>query len=264
MNQKLQVMYADSLVIQPGRMSVRFLDRLLGSLRFDGIATDGDGTLYESTDAISETFKEGLKHLKGGVPVHPDDWHRDYAPLIPQGWAWGKTWEQKLQILGSQRVVMKDASVSEVADFAARIGSDLVEKNKVHITPIRPVCSMLKRLHEDGEKITLVTGTPEAMAQAFVRKVDLHEVIQEIRGPEKYTHGKPHPEPFSTASPNSLALEDSLNGIASAISAGIGTVIGCLSHETSRTRLKEVLASLQLERPCRLVIISHWGAIREV
>jgi beta-phosphoglucomutase-like phosphatase (HAD superfamily) len=244
-------------------MSVRFLDRLVASIRFDGIATDGDGTLYESSDAIAETFKEGLKHLKGGIPVHHDDWQRNFAPLIPQGWAWGKTWEQKLLILGSERVVMKDASVSEIADFAARIGSNLVETDKVRITPIAPVCNMLKRLHEDGEKITLVTGTPESMAQAFVRKSDLHEVIREIRGPEKYTHGKPHPEPFSTTSHHSLALEDSVNGIISAVSAGIGTVIGCLSHETSRTSFKAALANLELERSCRLVIIASWTAIRE-
>jgi beta-phosphoglucomutase-like phosphatase (HAD superfamily) len=262
MHNHISVTYADELVIQPGRMWVRFMDRMICSLRFDGIATDGDGTLYESNEAISETFKEGLRHLKGGIKVSDEEWRQRYAPLIPQGWAWGKTWEEKLRILGSQRVVMRESTVAEIAAFAAEIGSQLVESNKVRVTPIEPVCRMLRRLHAGGEKITLVTGTPTAMAQAFVKRADLHDTIREIRGPEAYLNGKPHPEPFVPFAPHALALEDSVNGIASAVSAGIGTVIGCLHGESSRTKFKTALAELELERPCRLIIISRWDAIR--
>ncbi len=263
MNNCVTVTYADHLAIQPGRMRVYFMGRMVSSVRFDGVATDGDGTLYESNEAISETFKEGLKHLKGGTPLSSEEWRKHYAPLIPQGWAWGRTWEEKLKILGSQRVEMKDASASEIAAFAAEIGAGLVESDSVQITPIEPVCKMLKRLHRGGEKITLVTGTPEMMAQAFVKKADLDKVIGEIRGPEKYSNGKPHPEPFAPYAPHSLALEDSLNGITSAVSAGIGTVIGCLSSDTSRTNFRAALANLEVTQPCRIVIISQWEAIQE-
>jgi beta-phosphoglucomutase-like phosphatase (HAD superfamily) len=100
------------------------------------------------------------------------------------------------------------------------------------------------------------------MAQAFVKRADLHDTIREIRGPEAYLNGKPHPEPFVPFAPHALALEDSVNGIASAVSAGIGTVIGCLHGESSRTKFKTALAELELERPCRLIIISRWDAIR--
>jgi beta-phosphoglucomutase-like phosphatase (HAD superfamily) len=231
------------------------------SIRYHRIATDGDGTLYDSAEAISETFKEGLKALQGDEPVSADDWEQHYAPLIPQGWAWGQTWAAKIRIMGPKRVRMKEASADEIATFGAALGSELVGTGKLRIRPIDPVCQVMKRMSVNGIDVHLVTGTPEAMARAFVKQVDLQDTIKEIRGPERYTHGKPHPEPFLPFRGESLALEDTPNGVASACAAGIKTVIGCLRTDEARATAFKQLWALTLWNPCNVIVIVDWNQL---
>lgn len=255
---KLNLIESDEVIVKPGCLIAKLRGYVHHSIRYTKIASDGDGTLYDSAEAISETFKEGLRALQGDEPVSAHEWEQLYAPLIPQGWAWGRTWEAKINIMGPKRVRMKEASVHEIATFAAEIGSELVGSGKIRISSIQPVCRAIRKMSAEGVDVHLVTGTPEAMARAFVKQVNLQDTIKEIRGPERYTYGKPHPEPFLPFQGDSLALEDTPNGIASACAAGIKTVIGCLRSEKARKEALERLPALSLQDPCYVIVITDW------
>ena len=98
--------------------------------------------------------------------------------------------------------------------------------------------SFLRYLHHKGIRLALVTGTSRHEAERILPKslISLFEVT--ITGDE-VRHGKPHPEPFSTAlrrlrikAGDALVIENAPFGITSAKRTGIF----CVALETSLPR----------------------------
>ncbi len=261
----LTIYDADHVIFHGGELKATLHGQQVCSARFKRIATDGDGTLYESYDAIVKAFQHGLAHLRGNMPVPERQWREDYAPLIPQGWAWGMTWAEMLRILGPDHTHMTEASDEEIASYMADLGARLVESGESIVTSIEPVANVLRFEHEHGILIEEVTGTPEAMAKAMIRRVKLEQVVSHVRGPESYREGKPHGEPYQPYENGNqvLALEDSPNGIISAVKAEVETIIGCLGTDRRRHEFMEFRNSSHVvERPVTLILINSWEALR--
>ena len=91
---------------------------------------------------------------------------------------------------------------------------------------------MLEYLKGNGYKIALATATPYERASKHLKKLSLFEYFDEIVCAAMVEHGKPAPDIYIEAAKRlglktaeCLALEDSLNGMKSASSAGCVTVM---------------------------------------
>lgn len=91
---------------------------------------------------------------------------------------------------------------------------------------------MLEYLRANGYKIALATATAYERTQSYLKKLGLFEYFDEIVCAAMVEHGKPAPDIYIEAAKRlgletkeCLALEDSLNGMKSANSAGCVTVM---------------------------------------
>jgi HAD superfamily hydrolase (TIGR01509 family) len=90
---------------------------------------------------------------------------------------------------------------------------------------------LLLFLQREGVKKVVVTSTRLVNAKILLTKVDILSFFDTIIGGDQVANGKPHPEIYLTAcrelgeEPSScLALEDSDNGVLSALSAGLQVI----------------------------------------
>lgn len=92
--------------------------------------------------------------------------------------------------------------------------------------------NILEHLKSKGIKIALATSTSSQTAMWLIEDADLKKYFDKFVCGNMVTHGKPHPEIFLTAAKelqldpqDCIALEDSLNGIKSAYSAGMKPIM---------------------------------------
>jgi HAD superfamily hydrolase (TIGR01509 family) len=91
--------------------------------------------------------------------------------------------------------------------------------------------SLLLFLEKEAMKKVVVTSTRQKNAQNILAKAHILHYFDEIIGGDDVSNGKPHPEIYFTACQklgeepvNCLALEDSDNGVLSALNAGLWVI----------------------------------------
>jgi HAD superfamily hydrolase (TIGR01509 family) len=105
---------------------------------------------------------------------------------------------------------------------------------------VRPgVTDLLQALHEDGFVLALVTSSVFADAVTLLARVGLRELFEVVISGDRVRAGKPAPEPYLAAcretsmpAERCVALEDSRNGVLSAVKAGLA----CVAVPNSFTR----------------------------
>ncbi len=96
--------------------------------------------------------------------------------------------------------------------------------------PYPGVVEFLMRIRKEGIKSALVTSAKRSFVDPFLKRHHLEQYFSHIVTADGVSHGKPNPEIYLKAlqvlgiqPSEALAIEDSLNGVLSATSAGIYT-----------------------------------------
>ena len=110
----------------------------------------------------------------------------------------------------------------------------------------------IELIKSQDKKITLATSSSERLVSCVLNTLSLKDYFSHVQSAEKLAYGKPHPEVFllcahaSNHHPsNCVAIEDSLNGIISAKSAGMKVI--AVPEEKNWNNPKFVVADMILK-----------------
>ena len=182
---------------------------------FEAVIFDMDGLLLDSEKISFDTFKEALKifHLEKESSL--------FYTMI------GK------DAISCKNILKKGLSDKVDHDEFGKIWSDLYKKE----TTLKPIpvkngaISLLNHLKDINVITAVATSTDTNMAKEKLENAGLLEYFTVIVGGDQIKRGKPNPEIYlyvadklSVNPKNCLALEDSENGVKSAVATGM-TVI---------------------------------------
>lgn len=92
--------------------------------------------------------------------------------------------------------------------------------------------ALLHEARSAGWATAVVTSAPSTLARTWLRAAGIETLIDEVVGGDMVTRGKPHPDAYlvavaavKAAPRRSLAVEDSSQGVAAALAAGIPTLL---------------------------------------
>ena len=158
----------------------------------------------------------------------------EHALVEAHGGVW--TDEHAHQLVGNDLMVSAEyirahspISLSPL-EIIEELLAGVVRRVKEHV-PWRPGAhELLHGLVEHGVPCALVTMSWRSLADVFVASLPAGTFSAVITGDE-VAHGKPHPEPYRAAAralgvelAESIAIEDSPTGVASAVAAGVRTI----------------------------------------
>ena len=156
----------------------------------------------------------------------------------PLGEGYGGTWthEQSLKLVGlgleDAARVLQDAGVRmAVHEIIDLLTDSVLERLRAEGVPFRPGAKeLLKSLRDEGVPTALVTMSMGRMAAEIVGLIDFPAFDLVVAG-DDVTRPKPFPDPYLQACEalgvhpgDAVALEDSPNGLRSALAAGIPSI----------------------------------------
>jgi sugar-phosphatase len=213
----------------------------LSRRHLDGVLLDLDGTLLDSEPLHRAAFKTLFDTR--GWDVTPDTYAlfvgrrgADVFASTPGPWA------------GED----PDALVAEVIGHLAESDASPL--------PVEGAAELIRNWHAHGVPLALVTSATRVWAEYAVEEVlGVRQCFSALVTWEDVTHGKPHPAPYEAAcralhvEPAGVtAVEDSVAGVASAVAAGVGRVVG-VTMTTDRALLREAGAHQVVDSLSELV-----------
>ena len=109
---------------------------------------------------------------------------------------------------------------------------ELLRDDYTQSAPMDGAPNVLKRVHEAGWQIAVVTSSIERNVHEWLAHNELKPFVSVVIGSESVARGKPDPEPYQKAlercgcePANGVALEDTPMGAASAVAAGLRTFV---------------------------------------
>ncbi len=180
--------------------------------RFDLIAFDWDGTLFDSTALITRCIQLAVKDVGGTVPSD-----KDAAYVIGMG---------LMQALAH-------AAPDVPPEKYPQLGARYKHHYSVHqndITLFAGVLEMLDRLKSRQHLLTVATGKSRAGLNEALRDVNLQGIFDGSRTADE-TAGKPHPlmlqelmTEFGVAADRVLMIGDTTHDLQMAVNAGCASV----------------------------------------
>ena len=162
-------------------------------------------------------------------------WMAAETPLVER---FGGTWThaQALGMVGlaledSARLLQNAGVPWGVDEIIAHLTDEVLRQLAVHGVPFRPGArEMLADLRRAGVRTALVTKTKRRMALSIVDLIDFPAFDVVVAG-DDVERPKPHPDPYLQAAQSlgvdiasAVAIEDSPNGLRSAIASGAVTL----------------------------------------
>ena len=147
----------------------------------------------------------------------------------------GKTGDTSIRIL-----LGGDLSMELVKGYLEEIDGEFQEilRQTDQLEPVAGVPEFLDRIKKAGHKTALATSAPPGNVDLTMDKLHLREYFDLIIDKTHVTNGKPDPEVYLTTveklavkKDDCIVFEDSLAGIASAISAGLRVVGVTTGHD---------------------------------
>lgn len=162
-------------------------------------------------------------------------WIAAEVPLVER---FGGTWshEQSLQLVGlgleDAARIFQDAGVRmSVPDIIDDLTDEVMRQFQTRGVPFRPGArELLASLRDAGVKTALVTMSMRRMAASVVDLIDF-DAFDVIVAGDDATRPKPYPDPYlqacealGVAVGATVAIEDSPNGLRSAVASGAATI----------------------------------------
>ncbi|KAK9899196.1 HAD-like protein [Cystobasidium minutum MCA 4210] len=195
------------------------------SIEVEAILFDMDGTLIDSTAAVTKTYLD-FCHAHGiEVTGHPHG----------------------IRTRDTMRKYFPDASEQDIEERTRKFESDIVETAKaleaegktglVVLPNVRRILDTI-RTHEDADsRYTICTSATSAFAAAALEASGIHPP-KHLLTAEDCSKGKPHPEPYLKGAQSlsrditkCLVVEDAPSGIKSGQAAGAKVLAVCTSHK---------------------------------
>lgn len=171
------------------------------------ILFDLDGTILDTNELIIRSFLESLKD------VVPEGFGREH--IIP---IMGQTLTDQMRKFSGQEEV--EHLIKAYRQVNLRLHDELVK-------PFANVVEVLKKLHENGIQIGVVTTKMRMTTERGLKYVGIYDYIDAIVTIDDVTHPKPHPEPVIKAMEQlgadpaaTLMVGDSTVDMESAVAAG--------------------------------------------
>jgi len=182
------------------------------SRRFDLIAFDWDGTLYDSTAAITRSIQEAVRDVGGKVPTH----------------------EAASYVIG---MALMPALAHAAPDVPPEKYPELGNRYRYHylqhqndLSLFEGVAPMLEALRARGHLLTVATGKSRRGLDDVLARVPLRGLIDGSRTADE-TAGKPHPlmlqelmAEFGVAPERVLMIGDTTHDLQMARNAGCASV----------------------------------------
>ncbi len=158
-------------------------------------------------------------------------WMAAEKPLVE---SFGGTWEHEeaLRLVGlglddSARVLQTAGVRMSVRAIVDHLTAEVMHELRTHGVPFRPGArELLRSLHDAGIRTALVTMSMRRMATSIVDLIDF-DAFDVIVAGDDTTRPKPFPDPYlqacrelGVAAHETVAIEDSPNGLRSAVAAG--------------------------------------------
>lgn len=190
--------------------------------RFDLIAFDWDGTLFDSTALIARCIQEAVRDVGGTVPTD-----NDATYVIGMG--------------------LTDALAHAAPDVPREKYSEMGNRYRFHyvqhqndLSLFAGVLPMLGDLRERGHLLAVATGKSRRGLDESLQSVDLRGVFDGSRTADQ-TAGKPHPlmlqelmAEFDVAPERLLMIGDTTHDLQMAVNAGCASVgVSYGAHEPS-------------------------------
>jgi HAD superfamily hydrolase (TIGR01509 family) len=179
--------------------------------RFRAVVFDMDGVLTDSEPAFHAAVNDILARY--GKHVSLDE----YRPFI--GMATPAMWEQMIAFK------QLPITVEEVLDAYE---APLMERLRQPRPPLDGARETLEALRSRGVPVALCTASYRRWVDAILGSAELTGYFDAISCADLVTETKPHPAPYALAvrllgaQPHDcIAIEDSANGVASAVAAGL-------------------------------------------
>jgi beta-phosphoglucomutase-like phosphatase (HAD superfamily) len=179
-----------------------------------GLFVDLDGTLADSLGVLYETYADFLRHF--GTEATRAEFETMNGP--------------PLRIVVQQLKAAHALPGTEESLYALYMN---MLASKYDVVPAHEgAAELLKYAHDTRWRIAIVTSGLEALAGRWLSRVGLHAMVWAVVGFERAGRGKPHPDPYlnalnilGCAARDSVAIEDSRQGVIAATRAGLRTVV---------------------------------------
>jgi HAD superfamily hydrolase (TIGR01509 family) len=186
------------------------------------VMIDLDGTLIDSIDGLYQSYLDFLKAYE----VHGT--RAEFDSLN------GPTIREAISIFKSKYNLMGDDG-----DLYNEY-MNLVALHYKNAKPFPYTTEFLAFLRERNMQVILVTSSPKDKAMGVITQNQWDQYFDHFVFGDEVQHSKPHPEIYQKALEkavgeikNSIAIEDSPNGIRAAVSAGIENVFGMGFNQNS-------------------------------
>lgn len=209
---------------------------------FDWVFFDLDGTLADSLGVMWDAYVHFLERF--GVTPTQSEFDRLNGPSLPEIVALLKEWHG---LLGSE------------ADLLLAYQSGIAELYLARVKPMAGAIDLLLALKAGGVRLALVTSGVESLALPWVQHWGLDRLFEVMVFGDEVAHSKPDPAIYRLAmgrsgAENALVVEDSDNGVRSALAAGlavarVGEVDGVGSSLWARVKAIRELWGLMTEEP---------------
>ena len=135
-----------------------------------------------------------------------------------------------------------DAEVEDLIQRKRAIFNDAFD-TKEDLCLIEGVENLIKNLHADGFELIVASSASKVTIERVFKRFHLHQYFSHIVSGEDFPKSKPHPAIFEHASslskfPKSecIVIEDSWNGIESAVGAGIF----CVGYNSEHSKMQDL------------------------
>lgn len=204
---------------------------------------DLDGTLIDSIELILRSYRHTMRTHRGTEP--PDSvWMEGLGTPL---WVQFRHWtDDEVEIR---------AMVETYREYNLAHHDELVR-------PYDGVVAQVRRLHEDGKVLGLVTSKMRGGAIKGLRLAGLEDAFSIVVGSDDVTNPKPHPEPVLMAldrlgrsAAEAVFIGDSRHDLQCGRAAGVATA-AVLWGPFERVQLQDLEPDFWLEQPRDLALLS--------